>query len=513
MYPLMYLILIIYETVGVLYFVRLVVLYFVVDQINCTPMYIDYHFLEDALQTRQRAKRLWDVQIPDNVAKAKKHSKCNSMSNALDIDADSDGGIEDVDSIVSNMTLSLTNFQSIDRYAQHVQKFVRHVREKGINVILMSPGMFKRNINTSFLDSAPKKNKNRNKKSVSHQSSNSLQSSPGGSLKEHSASVYWRVHLVFLLTNGSLMSAERQAELARDMLKLSLHGNVASAGDTVSSRNSFANTNTVAKQKKIGSTANITIESNCIGISLDYVHEDTLLLELIEEVLNNKDVSYYPVRTLLRYIRSKKEAMLVAGNGKGDTDSWLRCLMQLLPQAIQNQKPGISGPIFNEISPQFSIGNILQGKTIVEFPTFFVSTPEYMEHLSCPIVSLSPFKVQVPSDISTVTNYDGENDLNGKKRTRSDSMKTEVNVKKVCEAVPSADAEQFPRNESVVEKCEDSDLATEQVGDHILERGSALTALLESYIHADVAMLQEHDDELKEDALCANELCAPVHPS
>ena len=233
---------------------------------------------------------------------------------------------------------------------------------RNTRVILVSEGMFKRRINTSYCAQNKQKKKQRKNQMVAGAQA-AAQVSPTKPSEDHpmqspqqgipvsadsidvdmgsvfdstgnaatvarsplvqpvlsttySNTVYWHVHLVFLLSPTCVLpltpvyDSSRAApllsksqpkldpmcpshrDISSDMMKLSLHGSDTSIDASANNRD------------RTISTATIRIENECVGISLRNVYEGTSIRTMVDYVMNNADVSYYGVRNHLRFLRS-----------------------------------------------------------------------------------------------------------------------------------------------------------------------------------------------------------------
>ena len=397
---------------------------------NVNTLRNDFHFLEDAQQSKQRAKRVLESQNTLLTDCRGQNAEAYFRANAADEGADGRRGPKRARKVNNNLDFLLLGGagegegkgegveeegteeaciepsvcelavsssiavrrgavrQVLDNYSQHVRQLVLAARARGTDVILLSPGMFKRNANSSRVvwargavpsGAGGKGRRNRKDKAAAGAIAANHAEIVAGPSAEPIDSIFWRVHLVFLLTSseppatpaqghggpisptaaaGSDAFSEHASFLADQMLKLSLHGGNSSEVKTFS--------NPAAGEGPV--TSHIQLETHCIGVALDNVDEDSTVESLVAGVLGNREAQYYAVRQQLRFLRGG-----TAGAGAAEP----RCLIQQLPQPPGGRKS------FLAVRMQDSLRAALQDKTLMEYPTLFVSTREYLAGFHC----------------------------------------------------------------------------------------------------------------------------------
>ena len=98
----------------------------------------DYHFLEDVLQTKGTAKRTLIHINNDDRNNLNDIKKKNIKQNI--------NPFENID--IKNTTTS-SSYQNLQPYRSSVKRLVKAARKRGISMILFSPGMLKRQLNTT----------------------------------------------------------------------------------------------------------------------------------------------------------------------------------------------------------------------------------------------------------------------------------------------------------------------------------------------------------------------------
>ena len=142
------------------------------SQFDASDLKKDYHFLEDVLQTKQSAKRLLDrdvggnplpIQNNNNNNNNNKNSSNSSNSSKRSRRAEGqteEEQVEEEDGAASNIP-TVSNIlvdalaapvQDLRAYGKGVKNLVNAARQRGTHLVLMPPGMSKRALNTSSLN-------------------------------------------------------------------------------------------------------------------------------------------------------------------------------------------------------------------------------------------------------------------------------------------------------------------------------------------------------------------------
>ena len=139
----------------------------------------DYHFLEDVLQTKGTAKRtLIHINNDDrsNLNDLKKKNIKQTINPFENID-------------IKNITTT-SNFQNLQSYRASAKRLVKAARKRGISMILFSPGMLKRQLNTTQYN--PKVD-----------------------------AIFWRIHVVFIVNEmfdiSSLLKPDIESKGEQEM--------------------------------------------------------------------------------------------------------------------------------------------------------------------------------------------------------------------------------------------------------------------------------------------------------
>jgi len=181
---------------------------------------------------------------------------------------------------------TVQNLQHLDMYSASVKRFVKATANRGTRVILMSPGMTKRKLNST-------------------------------QFRPKSDQIYWKINVVFIISK----KIEAPCLLRFDL-----------------------DTNGELK----------VVEDALVGISVANIYEETTIENFLNEFFDHRQGNSI-IRHTLRPLRLRREE--------------LKCFMQRIPSPANN-------PLFIQVSRDDSIRKMLEGKTIIEYPTLFVGIDE-----------------------------------------------------------------------------------------------------------------------------------------
>ena len=156
---------------------------------------------------------------------------------------------------------------------------------------------------------------------------------------EKSKTYYWRVHFVFILSEYFSFKELLKIESTASICETPEFNRIGQFNDQSDMKYSFF----------------IYDNNSLLSTTVSDVHEETSLSSIIEDFFSNQ-----PDQSLIRHALScVRKAPKLSRKG-----------------FIQNIPSMASNPVFLEISLQDSIKAILEGKTVLEYPTIFVGVDE-----------------------------------------------------------------------------------------------------------------------------------------
>ena len=288
----------------------------------------DFHFLEDVLQTKDRAKRTLQSTMGGGFRKdeggddgqgegRRGNKRRKGKANTGVCGAGTDGGPL-VPLIVAATAGAALTTQTLDMHPPAVRKLVSAAHERRINIIVMPSGMSRRVANNSRYD-------------------------------QKQDTIYWKVHCVFVASSASFsphMLLSSQLECKQD-------------GAIATMKATGTGTGTTGDEE---STAAL------VGMCVTSMSENHTIAHLLSYFMD-------PVSTGPDADRGRPSGINAAQN---HTLRHLRLARSRVQAFIQCIPSSASQPLFVPIDMQDTLRNALGGQTVIEYPNVFFGVKEDM---------------------------------------------------------------------------------------------------------------------------------------